>query len=614
MRETYGKETDVGRNSLRFKLIVVLLIATIAPIVTSMIVTNAYTKQSVKEKAIQENTNLLGQSRINIVNYMNQLIDLSFSVYKNPSFIRLMDLGFRGYQSEAEIKNLIRTIAVNREVFQVYMNILERNPGEDRSFLLTNNTVIRPSPEVTMPLNPLIKPGSYEAVVETTHTSHDYGLSLLAYFTPREVLTIHRAIYRVPSMEHIGSLSVDFSLDTLSGLLHQLLNDQEEAYLLDSEGRLIYSSVPGVKFGWKLQDPWVEQMLQASDTHGTMEDKSSIHLYEKIETPYMNWYLVKKVPYEQLYRGARELTQIQFLILGILLFVVAGLTLWISVRFTRPIKELIGYINIIQTGQLDVDIQVRTKDEIGILARRFRLMMDTINDLITREYKLGLANKTNQLKALQAQINPHFLYNSLQSIGTLALQHQAPKVYHLISTLAKMMRYSMNTSESLVPLRKEVEHAKAYLELQQQRFENELTVGYHIDEATVDCVLPKMTLQPLIENYFMHGFDPRENPGELIISSRLLADGSVELTVEDNGRGMSDEALQELSLRLAQSDPAADAADPGHLGESIGLKNVKNRLELHFNHTAVLFLEHREPTGLRITLRFPSTPLGGSTL
>ncbi|MCZ8519288.1 cache domain-containing sensor histidine kinase [Paenibacillus caseinilyticus] len=578
-----------------------------------MIVTNAYTKQSVKEKAIQENTNLLVQSRINLVNHMNQLVDLSFSVYKNPSFIRLMDLGFRGYQSEAEIKNLIRTIAVNREVFQVYMNLLDRNPGEDRSFLLTNNTVIRPSPEVSMPLNPRIRPGSYEAVVEPTHTSHDYGLALLPYFTPREVLSIHRAIYRVPSMELIGSLSVDFSLDTLSGLISQLLNEQEEAYLLDNEGTLIYSSIPGMKHGHKLNEPWVEPMLLSSAAHGTMEDPTSIHLYEKIETSYMNWYLVKKVPYEQLYRGARELTQIQFVILGVLLLVVAGLTLWVSVRFTRPIKELIGYINIIQTGQLDVDIQVRTKDEIGILARRFRLMMDTINDLITREYKLGLANKTNQLKALQAQINPHFLYNSLQSIGTLALQHQAPKVYHLISTLAKMMRYSMNTSESLVSLRKEVEHVKAYLELQQQRFENELTVGYHIEEGTYDCILPKMTLQPLVENYFKHGFDPRENPGELLLTSRLLEDGRIEVTVEDNGRGMSEEALKELLLRLSQDDPVSDPAEEGSVGESIGLKNVKNRLALHFNLDAELLPEHRQPTGLRITLRFPSIPLGGKT-
>ncbi|TVY10375.1 sensor histidine kinase [Paenibacillus cremeus] len=600
----------MGRNSLRFKLIVLLLIATIAPIVTTMLVTNLYTKQSVKQNAIRESTNLLSQSKLNLINYMNQLNDLTFSMYKNPSFIKLMDLGFTGYEAEPEIYNLMQSIALNKDVYQVYMSFDHRAEGDPLSYLLFNMKKTQQY-TVTAPPYPGLKPGSYDSALETTHWSHDYGMSSFSYYAPRQVLTIHRALYRVPSMEALGNLSVDIRLDTLEEMMKQLLSEKEDVYLLDANGNVVYSSAPGAPDGRKLNAPWADRLLNLADDEGSLEDKSSIHMYERIETPFFQWYLVKTIPYEQLYRGARELTQIQFAILAVLLVVVVALTLWITVRFTRPVKQLIGYINKIQTGQLDVDIQVDSKDEIGILARRFRTMMETINHLIMQEYKLHLANKTNQLRALQAQINPHFLYNSLQSIGTLALQHSAPKIYQLLNALAKMMRYSMNTQESVVPLRKELDHIRAYMELQIQRFEDELTVRYHIEEETLDIFIPKMTLQPLVENYFKHGFDPREHPGELTIISRSSLSSEepyFEIIVENNGRSMSEEEWLRLSKQLAGA-AVDDATEHGNAGSetegSIGLLNVKTRLSLYYNEKAHLFVESKEPCGFQVTLLIP---------
>ncbi|UUZ80786.1 histidine kinase [Paenibacillus sp. P26] len=502
----------MGRNSLRFKLIIFLLIATIAPIVTSMMVTNIYTKMSVKQRAIVENARPLNQGGLNLTNYMNQLNELTFSIYRNASFTNLINSGFTGYESDAEIYNLMQTIALNPDVYQVYMSILKRGPGEPRSFLMFNMKKT-PNMEVTEPPDRWLRKDSYESVVETTHLSHNYNIGPSFYFEPRYVLSIHRAIYRVPSREQLGMLSVDIKTDTLDTMLSQLMSGQESISLLDEEGKVVYSSSSQDKPGVKPNGTWAGDILKQTESEGSLETKDSIRIFEKVETPFLKWTLVKQIPYDQLYSGARELTQIQFVILVVLLIVVVVLTLWITLRFTRPIKRLIGYINQIQTGQLDVEIQMNSKDEIGILARRFRLMMETINELIKNEYVLNLANKTNQLKALQAQINPHFLYNSLQSIGTLALQHQAPKVYKLLSSLAKMMRYSMNTDEAVVPPRQELDHIKAYLQLQTQRFEDELSVRYHIEEETLDILLPKMTLQPLVENYFKYGFDPASGPG-----------------------------------------------------------------------------------------------------
>ncbi|MCP3776036.1 histidine kinase [Paenibacillus sp. MZ04-78.2] len=171
---------------------------------------------------------------------------------------------------------------------------------------------------------------------------------------------------------------------------------------------------------------------------------------------------VKRIPGDYLYGHARTLTMINTVIAVLSLSVATAAVLYVSIRFTHPIKQLIRSMSKIQSGQLEERIEIVRNDEFGILAKKFRTMMETINDLIFREYKLKLANKTTQLKMLQAQVNPHFINNALQSIGASALDNDAPEVYELVSSLGRMMHYSMNTKDTIVPLSQElayVEHS-----------------------------------------------------------------------------------------------------------------------------------------------------------
>jgi two-component system sensor histidine kinase YesM len=591
------------RSSLRFKLIVLLLIATIVPITASILVTNAYIKQTVKQNALRENTNLLYQGKQNVINYMNSLNETSLTMYKDSSFIQLITSGFDNYSSDAEIYRILQTLSRQKDVFQSYMHISERSSGDYNSFLMVHESIKKGiqtedrKPRMDVPL------GSYEAIIEPTHKSDDYGMSQFPYYAPQSVMTMHRVIYRIPSKVAIGILSMDFKLDTLNQLMQQLRNEGEDLYVMDGKGTLLLSTDNDAVPGKPLTESWVPTVLNGANEQGSFEADKGIQMYEKIATPYFTWYLVKKIPYDHLYQGARELTQIHMLILGILLLVVTVLTLIISVRFTRPIKQLLGYIHQIQAGKLDVDIQVDSHDEIGILARRFRLMMQTINHLIMQEYKLNLANKTNQLKALQAQIHPHFLYNSLQSIGTLALQHEAPRIYHLLSALARMMRYSMNTNQTEVTLKQELDHVKAYMQLQLQRFENELEVGYDIEDAALSLIIPKMLLQPLVENYFKHGFDPRQPDNLLTIRCFINEEQTFAfIVVEDNGKGIEEQQLALLQEQLIQEQASFEATEDSG---NIGLFNVYSRLQLYFNEEARMLLECCEPHGLRVTLRIP---------
>ncbi|MNI23984.1 Sensor histidine kinase YpdA [compost metagenome] len=270
----------------------------------------------------------------------------------------------------------------------------------------------------------------------------------------------------------------------------------------------------------------------------------------------------------------------------------------ISIGFTRPIKKLISFTQKVQIGQLDARMDVEREDEFGLLTRKITGMTRTINDLILNEYKLDLANKTNQLKALQAQVNPHFLYNALQSIASLSLRYNAPKVYDLIYSLGSMMRYSMNTERTEVPLRDEIEHVQNYVILQTERFgEENLRLDVDAEEEALDVEVPKMILQPIVENIFKHGFADGIQGGVISIRCALDGQGRLMLAVKDNGKGIAPERLEAILAGLAENGR--------NEREEIGLYNVLARLRLQMSSGAQLILSGNGDSGVTVTLLIP---------
>lgn len=584
------------RNSIRNKLIVFLLAATIIPFSTSIAITYFITKHNVIKETIQTNSNLIYQGKTNITNHLNVIQQASLSIYNDTSLYGAVENGAADYLDRGEIFRGMQAIVTSvKEIQQAYLYLSK----SDKSYLFSQGNIFRN--EGTEPKYvPQISKS--ETVLEPTHLSHTYKSSGFNPLPSVPVFTLHRSITNAVTMQEFGTLSLDVNLNVIQSISEQLYDKgKEQLFILDSRGTVIYGSDPKL-LGQTLEDDWVKHLQQLDQPSGSFEWDSDefkgIHIYERIDSPYSDWVLVKRIPNEVLNSSARQLTEINMLILIAFMIIVIFATLVISFRFTTPIKRLIGTIGKIQTGNMQVDIDVKGNDEFAILAGRFRTMMETINNLIMREYQLAIANKTNQLKALQAQINPHFLYNSLQSIGTLALQHNAPQVYSLISSLAKMMRYSMN-SDTVVPFASELSHVKAYLELQMQRFEHKLAVKYEVDESMMHIPVPKMIMQPIVENYFKHGFDQRSVSETLTIAAGLADDGRVEIRVQDEGTGISEDTLLKLRRKL-EARPQLQQGE-----ESIGLLNVMSRLKLYYEEEAEMIIDHNEPSGVTVTLRIP---------
>lgn len=587
-------------NSLRNKLIIFLLTSMILPISISILITYLYTKESIKSNYIRENSNLIHQGAINFRNYMNRINEATLLAYNNlsdaSSLYQLIQNGSDTYMEEREMYRNLQFVANSvKEIEQIYLY----SAAEDTSYRYAYR-LLRSSPGQTY--DPRIEPGQVVRV-EAAHASHEYGIAKpkFPYHIEREVISFHRNIMEAPSDNILGVITLDVTTDVIREISEVLYTPgSEELYIIDDKGEIIFASDTDSAKGQEGL-AWIRSILEQEAVRGDYHYADSrfngIHIYEKLSAPWMDWILVKRIPYDILYKDARQITLINSLVVFLFLVIAVIATLYISFRFTDPIKQLIRYINKIESGRMDAEIDIRRTDEIGILARRFHQLMQRINQLIMREYRLELASKTNQLKALQAQVNPHFLNNALQSIGTLALQHGDRKIYALISSLGKMMRYHMKADGTSVPLSAELDYVRSYLALQRQRFGENLTFGIDADEQAGAVPVPKMILQPIVENVFKHGFQSAQGPWEIHIDCRMAAPYLLEIRVVDNGIGIAEEERERLQALIDRTPNPLEAGSGG-----IGLTNVISRLRLYFDEQARMKLEPGVPGGLAVIL------------
>lgn len=592
------------RSSIRYKLSVFLMAAILLPIAASILISYFYTKHSLKDDAIRENSNTVRQGTTSLISQLNGINNVSLHAYSNirmtSSLYNILIQGRSDFMVENNIYSGLHAIEQSaKDIQQVYLY----SDRADQSWLLIDGYLKR-EPGGEGLSGHFVQPvDKNDPFLEPPHASHNYGMEEFPYSPSNTVLTIHRPVYRAPLKERIGVLSIDFKLDGFRNIMSMLYDKgQEQIYLLDDTGTAIYTSKEE-EIGGKPHYAWLQHarysFAQAGHFEWNEDDGfSGIVVFEKFELMGRIWLVAKQIPYSYLYSNASSVLRINLVVLLTFLLVAIAAALSVSIWVTSPIKRLTESIRRIKLGKLQFGGDLERSDEVGVLGSAIKNMVETIDNLIMRELRLELANKDNQLKALQAQINPHFIFNTLQSIGAVALHNKVPKIYELTSSLGLMMRYNMNTEESVVPLSKEIAHVEAYLELQKQRFKDKLHAVVDLGgDAGLDTQVPKMILQPIVENCFKHGFNSALQAEISIRAERR--DGMLYVTVTDNGPGMLPERLHELQRRIARDAPV------GTQGSSIGLMNVVSRLRLFFNDEAVVTAGNAKPRGFYVQIGIP---------
>ena len=242
---------------------------------------------------------------------------------------------------------------------------------------------------------------------------------------------------------------------------------------------------------------------------------------------------------------------------------------------SRPIRKLSDEMKTITLNEYSGSVLESREDEIGILQDSFNHMIARNKELIAQQYQTKLEKRNAQLRALQAQINPHFMYNTLQVIGGMALDKDAPEIYSITLALSDIMRYSLNFSKEMICLEEEIKYLQSYVMIQNERFGGKVHLILDLAPETKQCLIPKLILQPLAENSFEHGLLNKDGEWILSVESRITQSGDLQILVKDNGIGFEKDRLEEIQKKIDQ-----DTAQALKSGSHIGLTNVHARIKL----------------------------------
>ena len=275
---------------------------------------------------------------------------------------------------------------------------------------------------------------------------------------------------------------------------------------------------------------------------------------------------------------------------------ITALSYYIPLSITRPIRKLSEVTDQVAKGDLTVRSDVRTGAEVSVLSDSLNTMIDKIDELLEQVKKEQVRLRKAEFELLQSQINPHFLYNTLDAIVWLAEAGEQKKVVSMVGSLSDFFRTSLNQGKDIITIKEELQHSRSYLEIQQMRYQDILNYEIHVPEELHRYLIPKITIQPLVENALYHGIKNKRGPGRIVISGRKEEDFLI-LQIEDNGIGMTKERLNQVKEGMNQKIPTEK--------DIYGLYNVNERIRLNFGEKYGLSIESTYGEGTVVSIILP---------
>lgn len=400
------------------------------------------------------------------------------------------------------------------------------------------------------------------------------------------------------SYHSIGTIAVDANI----GVIENIVTDLEDTtrgktFILDDNGTVIYDSEK--KYLARSMNEHAA-LAQVTGREGsfrmTIEGEPQLVVYKKSEKT--GWLILITVPEQPLMKEAFDTRRITIAAaVG-----VTGFALMISLvliyALMRPLRSIVQHMKQVQTGNLDVVFPVRRRDEAGLIGISFNRMMARIKQLIDDIYAMEARKKEAQLESLQHQINPHFIYNTLETIRMTAVLHDDAEVGEMVQLLGQQLRYSIHAGSEIVEARQEWAHIKAYIELLNYRYGDRFVLSLPEEEAVHSIRVMKLLFQPIIENAVNHGFDETKAVLHLTITHEREGDHHI-FTVADDGLGMPPAALSRLRRALEEEQPQAAE------GRGIGLRNVHERLQLRYGRAYGLAVQSEEGLGTTVRITIP---------
>ena len=437
-------------------------------------------------------------------------------------------------------------------------------------------------------LNKTIDISNRPYFIEGLSTSEEYLFSNpVLSKTDNSVITILHYPLR-NEQGYYGFINAAINLHHLTDIVSNIDFYEGESFIMDTSSNL-YTKVQTIS-AQDTENIMNNVMLHLDTTSSFSLDKYTYY-YTKIPAN-ENWYLCTKVETANLTKETSSL----LLMLTSLLVLFTLITIVVCIYLSRSITKPISNLNeTMQKASSNLQIVADQSDieEINSLSYSFNQLIQRIDNLLKQIKEDAKLQRQSEIKVLQAQINPHFLYNTLDALNWKALQHQDAEMTTLIRSLCDFYRISLSNGDEFIPIKDEIKHVECYLKIQSIRFKNQFTYDLEVEPHLLSMYCLKILLQPLIENAITHGLRPLDHPGEIHIRI-FTQENNIIMTVEDNGVGMSDQMLDEVKNGL--SNQAL---------HKYGLYNINQRIRLTYGETYGIHIQSQLNSGTKVTVTIP---------
>ncbi len=386
--------------------------------------------------------------------------------------------------------------------------------------------------------------------------------------------------------------------DCVLGEKRQLNLEQGNIFIQNVDGSLLYTTFSSDS-SWNGMEKRIETANEPQMQIEKVDGEDAIRINCTSEKSDWRYTYLCKMKY--LMQDMEKIKQI-LVVFVVCITVVAGfITVLFSELFLRPVKNLVAGMQKVTEGDYEVQVQANTQDEFHYLIKTFNNMTVSIRQLIKKVYQAELVQKEAQLEALQQQINPHFLYNTLESMRGLALEENCVKVADMAKNISCFMRYNMRTENNWTILKEEKGHVTNYIRIINYRFDNKISLKTELSEEMLELSVPKFILQPVVENSVLHGLSEKKTDCEIVITGHIVESDAI-IEISDNGTGILESALIQINENLKK---AVEVGQKQSRKESIGIYNVNSRLKLNYGNQYGVSLKSKKGNGTVVRLTFP---------
>lgn len=402
-------------------------------------------------------------------------------------------------------------------------------------------------------------------------------------------------------MPEVGIIQVDLDYNELKKIVESInTGEQSLFYIIDSNNQIIY--FPDENYlGYDADLVDFEGYNIGEISKGEKFSKENSVVRYTLQST--QWQVVGIIPMDNITKKINNTTIISIYIGLITILFSLIVAYMFSRRITKPIQMLIKTMKKVGEGNFNSTVVSPKNSDLQVLSSSFNTMVDKVNSLMIKIIKKESESANARFIALQAQINPHFLYNTLETIRSIALRNGVDSISDISKAMATIFRYSIDNKSDVVTLKEELEHVKNYIRIQKYRYGDKFEVEYDIDEALMEYEIIKLVLQPLVENAIFHGIELKKKRSTVIVSCHESQTG-IEVAISDDGLGMSAEILMSLNEKMKNYEVLPDKKK--HLNFGIGILNVNARLKLYYGNEYGLIIESRLNEGTRVIVRIPA--------